>query len=67
MPIIQLIFLLIALLMVISALFPAWNFAAGPSVAVNRLIGLLIGLVVLYIVYLIVVALFGGGPVRLLP
>lgn len=63
MSIIALIFLLIALLMVISAFFPAWNFGAGPVVTPNRLIGLVIGLVVLYICYLIVGALFGAGPV----
>lgn len=63
MAVVALVFLLIALLMVLTAFFPAWNFSAGPAVAVNRIIGLVIGLVVLYIIYLIVIALFGGGPV----
>jgi hypothetical protein len=63
MPAVQLLFLLIALLMVISAFFPSWNFAAGPAVEVSRRVGLLIGLIILYILYLIVVSLFGGGPV----
>lgn len=61
MSLVALVFLLIALLMVISAFFPNWNFAGGPVVGPNRIIGLIIGLVVLFIVYLIVVALFGSG------
>lgn len=60
---IALIFLLIALCMVLSAFFPGWAFNAGPVVTPNRLIGLVIGLVVLYICYLIVLSLFGAGPV----
>lgn len=67
MSVIALIFLLIALLMVVATFFPSWNFAAGPAVAINRVIGLLIGLVVLYIVYLIVLALFAGVPFGLHP
>lgn len=63
MSIIALVFLLLALLMVISAFFPAWNFSAGAIVTPNRIIGLLISLVVLFIVYVIVQALFGVGPV----
>lgn len=63
MAVVALVFLLIALLMVLTAFFPAWNFSAGPAVSVNRIIGLVIGLVVLYIIYLIVIALFGGGPI----
>lgn len=63
MGVVALVFLLIALLMVISAFFPSWAFSAGPVVTPNRMVGLIISLVVLFIVYLIVVALFGGGPV----
>lgn len=62
MSVIALVFMLIALLMVISAFFPGWAFASGAVLAPNRIVGLLIGLVVLYLVYLIVVALFGVGP-----
>jgi hypothetical protein len=62
MSIVALVFLLIALLMVLGALFPSWNFT-NPVVTPNRIIGLVIGLVVLFIVYLIVVALFGSGVV----
>lgn len=62
MSVIALVFLLIALLMVLSAFFPAWNFSAGPVVTANRVVGLVVGLVVLWIVYLIVLALFGAGP-----
>lgn len=65
MSIIALVFLLIALLMVISAFFPNWNFAGGPAVTPDRIIGLIIGLVVLFLVYLIVVALFGGAGIAL--
>lgn len=65
MGVIALVFLLIALLMVLATFFPAWNFAAGPVVAVNRIIGLVIGLIVLYVIYLIVLALFGGVPLGL--
>jgi hypothetical protein len=67
MTIIALVFLLIALLMVISAFFPNWAFAAGPVVSPNRVIGLVIGLVVLFVIYLIVVALFGAGPLLARP
>jgi hypothetical protein len=61
MPVVELVFLLIALLMVISAFFPNWNFSGGPVVTANRVIGLVIGLIILFIVYLIVVALFGAA------
>lgn len=63
MGIVQLVFLLIAVLMVIGTLFPDWNFSRGPVIAPNRLIALVIGLVVLFILYLIVLSLFGPGPV----
>lgn len=63
MTLVALIFLLLALLIVIGTLFPGWNFAAGPLLSPNRIIGLIVGLVVLFIVYIVVVALFGGGPV----
>lgn len=66
MSIIQLVFVLIALLMVIGAFFPNWNFQAGPVISPNRLIALLIGLLVLFVVYLIVVALFGTGSAKLI-
>ena len=58
--IVTLLFLLIALLMVVYTFFPAWRFDAGPVVGVGRVIGLLIGLVVLYIVYLLVLAILAG-------
>jgi hypothetical protein len=61
MNIVALVFLLLALLIVISAFFPSWNFTGGPVIAPNRIIGLVIALVVLFIVYLIVVALFGAA------
>lgn len=63
MNIVAVIFLLIALLMVIAALFPNGNFTS-PTVTVNRVIGLIIGLVLLFIVYLIVEALFGSVVVH---
>lgn len=67
MGVIALIFLLIALLMVLAAFFPAWNFSAGPVVTPGRIIGLVVGLVVLYLIYLIVLALFAGVPFGLHP
>lgn len=63
MSIVALVFLLIALLIVISAFFPNWNFSGGPVVTPNRMVGLIIALVVLFIVYLIVAALFGTAVV----
>jgi hypothetical protein len=63
MGLVALIFLLLALLIVISALWPNWNFTAGPVMTPNRIIGLIIALVVLFLIYLLVVTLFGGGPV----
>ena len=46
--------------MVIAVFFPNWNFSTV-VVTPGRLIALLIGLVVLFLVYLIVVALFGAA------
>lgn len=59
--VVQLLFLLIALLLVVNAFWPGWNFNVGPTFAVRALIVLLIELVVLYIAYLIVLAIFGLG------
>lgn len=63
MTLVGLIFLLIALLLVVSVLFPSWNFRNGPALTVNALITLIISLLVLFVIYLLVVALFGAGPV----
>ena len=60
MGIVQLVFVLIALLVVISVLFPGWRFGAGPVLTPNTLIGLIMALLILFIVYLLVLALFGG-------
>lgn len=56
--VVTLLFLLIALLMVIYTFLPTWDFP--PVVSIPRIIGLVVGLIVLYLVYLIVMAILGG-------
>lgn len=62
MTIIALLFLILALITVVSWLWPNWAFTAAPVITPRTLIGLIITLIVLYLVYLVVVALFGPGP-----
>jgi hypothetical protein len=57
--IVKLLFLLIALLMVVYTFFPTWNMP--PVVAIPRIIGLVVGLIVLYLVYLIVVSILAAA------
>ena len=61
MNVVQLVFLLLALLYVLSCLFPGWNWPMQVSPPV--FVRIVIGLLVIFILYLIVVALFGAGPV----
>lgn len=63
MTLVGLIFLLLAILLVVSVLFPSWNFRNGLVLTVNAIVTLIISLLVLFIIYLIVVALFGAGPI----
>lgn len=59
MPVIALIFLLVALLWVLSCILPNWS--GPPVVTPGSLVRCLIGLVVIFLLYLIVVALFGAA------
>lgn len=57
MPVIALIFLLLALLWVLACILPNWS---GPPVLTpGTLVRCVIGLIVLFVLYLIVVALVG--------
>lgn len=53
--IVQILFLLIALLLIVYTFFPNW----GPPVVISipRIILLLVGLVVLYLIYLVVMSI----------
>lgn len=61
--IIQILFILIAVGMIVSAFFPSWNFNAGPVVAASRLFGLAVALVILVIIYLLIMMVVGHAVV----
>lgn len=60
--IIGLLFLLIALMMVIYTFLPNWPAQSTPVVNIARIVGLIIGLVVLYLVYVLVLAIVSHLP-----
>lgn len=63
MDIVALIFLVLALVMVVTAFFPSWNFDGGFVFSFGRLLALLLGLIVLYLIFLIVESMFGHALV----
>jgi hypothetical protein len=58
---VQVLFVLIGLAMVIACFFPNWNFSQ-PVIAMQRIFGLVVGLVVLFIIYYVVMLLLGAMP-----
>lgn len=62
--IVQAIFLVLALAIVVWTLFPSWEFANGPALAMRRVITGLLMLLVLALFYVLILAVF-GAPVAL--
>jgi len=56
---IQVLFVLIGLAMVVACFFPNWNFSQ-PVVVAQRIFGLIVGLIVLFILYYVVMLLLGS-------
>lgn len=61
MNLIGLIFLLLALLWVLSCILPSWTLPLVLTPA--SLVRCIVGIVVLFVIYLIVTAFFGGVPI----
>jgi hypothetical protein len=59
--IVTLLFLLIALLMVAWTFFPTWTMP--PVLSIPRILGLVAGLIILWIIYIIVVSILRGVAV----
>ena len=58
----EIVFIVIAILWILYCVFPGWNFSA-PVLTVPVLIHIVIGLLVLYIIYLLIgLLLFGVRP-----
>jgi hypothetical protein len=64
MTVVQLIFLILGLLIVLTGIFPTPSrWTEGPVVTPQRALGIVLALVLLFLIYLVFAALFGQGPV----
>jgi hypothetical protein len=66
---VRLIFFLIALLVVLYCIFPRYAFDAGPVLTLGTLLRVVVGLVILFVIYLLLTGLFlgalpAGAPAR---